>query len=191
MFCSPQCRDEFYNNSASDFYKDKFDIMTVLINKMSKAFGGYSKMKTFSDNVKKGEKSFYDLDFTDADQNDLNVCKAFFMSCRDVADANHRNLTQVFGLNYGKKGYPMNVLILGILMGNFKHNSVLDTKFLEQCRNLKESKLMLDAVCFSTFSDLINSSCVPNIDFVTIGEKIVVYVKRPIKTNEQLFFAYT
>ena len=48
----------------------------------------------------------------------------------------------------------------------------------------------MDAIYIGLFRSLINHSCLPNVTFVSIDNKVVTVIKIPVKAGEQLFCSY-
>jgi SET domain-containing protein len=53
--------------------------------------------------------------------------------------------------------------------------------------NTKPSSNHAQALCFG---GLLNHSCIPNVEVVSVDDKVAYYVVRPIKAGEQLFVSY-
>ncbi|KAG5674455.1 hypothetical protein PVAND_004425 [Polypedilum vanderplanki] len=187
MFCSTNCRDEFYkytNLASNKFYKN-----VLFLNKMINIFGGRENLLQYLDS--NPSSSIFDFDFSDLSHSDymLNLYKCFLSS---------KSVPLVY--DSPENFYPFeeklsrifNEKLLGnaVIITHCKHENEVTAKNREVIKNFQTAMYRAEKPCFSTFRALLNHSCVPNIDLVCINNTVVFYVKKPIKTNEQLFIAY-
>ncbi|KAG5681487.1 hypothetical protein PVAND_010917 [Polypedilum vanderplanki] len=187
MFCSTDCRDEFYKytNFASDiFYKTE-----VFSNRMINIFGGREKLFQYIDS--NPSNSIFDFDFSDSSHPDywLNIYKCFLSSASAplICDCpqNENPLEEKFNRIFNEK-----FLGNAVYVNHQIHKNEVLPKNREAIKMFKTAHSQNEKPCFTTFRALLNHSCVPNIDLVSINNTIVFYVKKPIKANEQLFIAY-
>jgi hypothetical protein len=192
MFCSIECRDEFYK--YADLSPGHINKFAFLLEKIAATFGGQEKLNKFIN--KHSSTSIFDFDFSDPHHPDylLNICKCF-LSAHPSCFAK-----EIEELDWGKKDLDATTdRLLRLLLGNFIGNSISTANVEHKGITYDESKYSirldqmrtsLDKQLFSTFRALLNHSCVPNVDFFCIENTVIFYVKEPIKANEQLFISY-
>jgi hypothetical protein len=192
MFCSTECRDEFYK--CADLSSKEFNILKFLLKKIEIAFGGQKKLNKY---LKKNLScSIFDFDFSDQSHPDYwrNIYKCFF-SAQPLELLN--DWEGWIGNNYDETTKKL----LFHVFRNMMNNSISNFFIEHKSKSFDESKKYLrrhDSVyytldklqSFTTFRALLNHSCVANIACFYLESTAIFYVKTPIKANEQLFINY-
>jgi hypothetical protein len=190
MFCSIECRDEFYK--YADLSSEKFNKFVFLLKKIAATFGGQKKLNKFIN--KHSSTSIFDFDFSDPSQSDylLNIYKCFLSASSSSMGYGEDWLSE----NVDAATKKLITHIAGILIGNSTSRHHSDHKGRTYDENKKylskieRKRNQLTKLCFSTFRAMLNHSCVPSIDFFCVENTAIFYVKEPIKANEQLFISY-
>jgi hypothetical protein len=185
MFCSTECRDEFYKHVDLSS-KETFNKIEFLLKKIEVAFGGQENLNKY---LKKNLScTIFDFDFSDSSHPDywLNIYKCFLSAKPSETDD---DVWQDYDATTRK--------LLNHISGNFtnnlngtlrqQHKGNYFNKSTKQCGEPNESA---STFYFTTFRALLNNSCVPNITSFFIENTTIFYVIQPIKANEQLFVAY-
>jgi hypothetical protein len=190
MFCSADCRTEFYK--YSDFSSEYFDKIAVIVRKMEAALGGRKKLEK---TIREGcDVSFFDLDFnsTSKAEQELNTYKNFLSLKlpRLATFMQHLPLSR-----YDSKFKKIMIRVysvLGVSLLPYRHYMEDCTKFNALMNDiwLQHLHFIYDGMSFSSFGALLNSSCVPNVNMINIGTKMAFYLSRPVKAGEQIFTAY-
>ncbi|KAG5680168.1 hypothetical protein PVAND_009693 [Polypedilum vanderplanki] len=180
MFCSNECRDEFYQHV--DFSSKKYNGLEILLSKIKSAFGGGQKLERFlrAFKIRKFDTSIFDLDYTKATKAEIQLheFKCFLTSSYakkvsirfDRCDSQtKRFLKRLYGIQH------YNMLSYG---GHDERLTTLKERFLKYPPGI---------LVHSAFFSLVNYSCIPNVNFLGNGDKFICFVKRNIKANEQIF----
>jgi hypothetical protein len=192
MFCSTECRDEFYK--YADLSSKQLDKHMFFLKKVEAAFGGQKNLNKY---LKKNLScSIFDFDFSDPSHPDYwrNIYKCFLSAKSSEIEEE--------GWEGGRYS-AITKMLIDHISGNLLVNSSCARRlehegniFDEDMKRSRKSDANTDkmssfhTLSFVTFRALVNSSCVPNLCSLHIENKTILYVKQPIKANEQLFFAY-
>jgi hypothetical protein len=116
----------------------------------------------------------FDFDFSDSSRADhwLNIYRCFFSS-----ESPKKIYTDWPGCERFDR---VTLELMKFTFGKLSRNSIKTFIF-----NFGGAKFG-----FSTLRALLSNSCVPNIDAFSIENKIVFYIKRPVKAGEELTVAY-
>lgn len=165
MFCSTKCRD-MYTPGQMTF--------THVLKTIEDKFGGRGKLLEYLESVPDITQlnySVFDFDWTNPDDPEYGVNQIkCFLSFRNPVDDRHKEVPiQVTG---GDK------LIENLL----RHTFAIITYFMIEVHDKK---------CWQTaFGNLINHSCIGNVQRFVVEGKEIFYATKPIKAGEQLFENY-
>ncbi|KAG5672493.1 hypothetical protein PVAND_002619 [Polypedilum vanderplanki] len=183
MFCSIECRNEFY--SLFNFSSNEFNYLVFSLSKIERAFGGRKQLISFLKNYRREITSFFDDNFLTASKSEiqLNAYKSLLSSSVPVIVPPpffHKNDKTTNDLLHRLA----NLKLCNVVYCLRYDDRVIGTEItLRQMRNRPRSNSV-----FSRFFGLINYKCIANVESACIDNKIVCYVKQPIKANEQLFY---
>jgi hypothetical protein len=189
MFCSTECRDEFYK--YSDLSSGHYNCYNFLLKKIEAAFDGQKKLNKYIDDHSHSSTTIFDFDFSDPSHPNylLNIYKCFL-------SAHHAVLFHDDWVGYDVTTKKL----MNLISSNMTDNPVKVAHLKHEGRVFDDNKKRLrksnnDVVLFkynfNTFHALLNHSCVPNVEYFCIENTAIYYVKKPIKANDQLFIAYT
>lgn len=178
MFCSAKCRDITYERmpklSRLTFKNIEEEDLSKIYADILGNFGSREKLLEFikEEAWETLNCSIFDFDFNDHCHPDygMNLIKCF-MSFRFLP-----------------KSPSAKILKDPIVQGDISL-----AKFLKKAigifynMNTKPASHHALALCFG---NLLNHSCIPNVEAVPIDDKVAYYVTRPIKEGEQLFVSY-
>jgi len=149
-----------------------------MLSEVAYSFGGHEKLDKFINktDLKDLKKTIFDFDL-----------------CNSEDPVHDKNLPMCFLSLSSKKDHSVSDGSCNIYkyVSNKTANHVLSLVPLNLVDNLYFSGRLYDpdndAENISLFRSLINHSCLPNVFFVSIENKIVGFVTKPIKAGEQLF----
>ncbi|KAG5674235.1 hypothetical protein PVAND_004215 [Polypedilum vanderplanki] len=176
MFCSTDCRDEFYE--YADLSLKNFHKGIHFMNKLRKVFGGRENFIQFICN--RQTCSIFDFDFRNINQANclVNIYKCFWSSTQT-----HIPFIDMFQSPFS------NFINYSIHEFHYKNENEVFARSKLPVSNI-EKDIQFEKLCFTIFYALLNHSCLSNIDYVCINNTAIFYVKKPIEKNEQLFVAY-
>ncbi|KAG5683648.1 hypothetical protein PVAND_012919 [Polypedilum vanderplanki] len=180
MFCSEECLNQFHTHAEVNliFKSNEFDSFKHLLSKIEFAFGGREKLKEYLKKPK--DESFFDFDYSrvNSSNQELITYKCLMNS---VSSINCPLKSSLF-CNDDEDTKQLLQKLFKICMCNGINYPCIN--------ELGDNSLIPKAnVVFSKFFGLVNFSCVPNVASLCVDNKIICYVKQPIKANDQLFFA--
>ncbi|KAG5672492.1 hypothetical protein PVAND_002618 [Polypedilum vanderplanki] len=183
MFCSIECRNEFY--SLFNFSSNEFNYLVFSLSKIERAFGGKKELEKYLQQNSHDSSSFFDINFKTASKSEiqLNTYKSLLSSSVPLMKS------RVSFHRYDEKTNELLQKLYDIKFCNDVNCPRYDERVADSdmlVRQLK-SRFKVNSV-FSRFFGLINYKCVANVESVCVDNKIVCYVKLPIKANEQLFY---
>jgi hypothetical protein len=168
MFCTPDCREEFYSNAS--YAQSILGLYDASSGKMIRTFTGCAPL--FFLGIE--ETSLFDINYKTISQTDLKAHIYKIFSAYYISNGSFSNLEAFSGL---------------VLCHSFYPEFLFNTTSIYMAGTFLV-KTVVDGSLFSTFYLLINSSCAPNMDYVIIGDKIVFFIRRAVKANKQLFCGY-
>lgn len=177
MFCSTNCMDKFYSKSIEMEIALNYDMK--MLSEVAYPFGGHEKLDKFINktDLKDLKKTIFDFDFSNLEAPEYD-----------------KNLTMCFLSLSSKKDHSVNNGSCNIYkyVSNKTANHILSLPSLNLAENMYHCG-KLDSqgnASISLFRALINHSCLPNVFFISIENKIVGFVTKKIKAGEQLFCCY-
>lgn len=172
MFCSAKCRAVVAWKGQEDMTMMLADAEPAVLARLFKeAYVAADCERTIIDRMHRDEnrQTIFDFDFSK-------------MNTEQKAE---RQLKCLFGLKTDKM-LAESPFFAHYLMGVASLNAIGMSFTYVHCRKQNGE----DAMTIGLFGALLNHSCDPNIHRVTLEDKIVFYVAKPIKSGEQLFICY-
>jgi hypothetical protein len=179
MFCSTDCREDYYSKTIDMTFAMEDDMK--LLSEVAVPFGGYKELDDFIINkdLKELNKTIFDYDLSDPEDPDyrkkLMMC-FLSLQARDGHEVEEATC-EIFNFVSKKTA----TYLMSLQISNSKEHY-----YQEEYLGLSRS----DGVYVSLFRSLINHSCLKNVNFISIGNKNVAVVIRPIKAGEQIFDSY-
>jgi tetratricopeptide (TPR) repeat protein len=177
MFCSTDCQEDLYSKSIN--YMQAMEDDMKILSEVAVPFGGYKELDDFikKKDLKDLKKTIFDYDLSDPEDPDY---RKKLMLCFLSLQARHgfkvpEATCEIF--KYVSKKTAR--LILNLQISNMKKVSYREMKYLYH-----------DGTQVSLFQSLVNHSCDNNVNFISIDNKNVAFVIRPIKAGEQVFDSY-
>ncbi|KAL7037594.1 hypothetical protein ACKWTF_009293 [Chironomus riparius] len=179
MFCSTDCMDNFYSKNIEMDLSRHDDIRMLSI--VSYPFGGYEELDDFvyKADLKDLTKTIFDFDLSNSEdpEYEKNLAMCFLSLSSKKQHVVNDDSCSIFKYVSNKTANH--------LLSLFPLNAVEDFSSSGRTEiNINDNRKI------SLFRSLINHSCLPNVFFVTIQNKIVGFVVKPIKAGEQLFRCY-
>jgi hypothetical protein len=183
MFCSVECREEFYK--YADFTDAEFDRMEMLKKKIEAKFGGSEKYEAYL--LEDKNESLFDFDFSDNDNYQLNIFKCLLSARREKLNTDDDQPKEE---DDATTAPDSSTSISDIFLDNAKAYTHVNIDGFYGNKIVSLKKPTVDGAFFSSFLASLSQSCAPNLDFFCIENMIVVYVKRPIHAyKDQLSIA--
>lgn len=180
MFCSSECLNEFHTHAVANsvFKSGEFDSFKHLLSKIEAAFGGREKLEKYL--KEPSDTSLFDFDYTEISSTEMELI-TYKCLLKSAATINCPLNPSLFR-NYDEDTKQLLLKIFKICLCNGINFPVAN-----EHKDISSSPK--SNVVFSKFFGLLNFSCVPNVASVCVDNKVICYVKRPIKANDQLFYA--
>lgn len=175
MFCSPDCREDFYSLSDEKELLTQQDMK--ILSKLAFSFGGYKMLDEYIKNASENDlkKTIFDfyLNNKDDPEYDLSLAICFL------------SLTSIFknSMNDDLIYYFASKKTANHILGIMNINSIA-------CCTGNMKNPTYEVSRMSLFRCLINHNCVSNVSTIFVDNKEVTIVIRPIKAGEQLVYSY-
>lgn len=196
MFCSLDCRDRTYKKVGENLdwmiSNDAEFKIEKLVCDVEEAFGGRDKLVKFlkENDIRSMKNTFFDFDLSDP--SDPNY-KQNSIKC--ILSLNHKPLLSVLPTPQNvttkartiAKGNQLIEKFVNHLIGVF-HRNASPRAYVKRGDGLSERNI--EGRTVFVFKQLLNHSCMPNIDKIGGGIDWYYYATMPIKAGEQLFLDY-
>lgn len=184
MFCSKECNEKAALLHLTDGFaencSEKFKNLLKMLLEAYRVAGGTAKML---ESIKEG-KTIFDFDFSNPDD------PSYEMYLLIALNGLWRDESQEIDGNDLKE-------LLNVAMVNAKPKTAEERKKL---KDFIKHQYQIYAANFEVFAGshggifllkpLLSHSCIPNVDRVKLGNKLVLYVSRPIKAGSQILNCY-
>lgn len=181
MFCSEDCKEQLYSK-ASNIDKD-ISIMIPddgrMYTELANLVGDKELSRFAKSNPQNLKRTIFDYDFSDP--NDPNRSENQ-VSCFLSLPYKYYSILKV---------NPSHSLLrqthlrsLTDVLGNINARNRLNCSMVD--KNMVEFP---DGAVIGLFTSLIRKCCIGNVSFILVEDKIVTYVKRPIKAGEAICFS--
>lgn len=201
MFCSKNCMDE----ATSTFLQAENDSKVhdikqrMLFEALAICGGSFDKLKQLMEDPELSNKTIFDFDLNDV--NDPNYKYNMLLSINSLAQIgvvkreivkymDRHPALDLFESREEKqiaKAFMIRAFRI-LTVNSFGVEWVIPAKPKDRDQESVNTRLAGDGL--NAFGSLMNHSCIPNVDRVIVENKFVFFVRRPIKSGQQLFTCY-
>jgi SET domain len=182
MFCSEECMDiaTFSFLPVCDQINIDFT-QRVLLQSLSVCGGNFEKLQQLTNDPELSNKTVFDFDFSNPDDPRYNF--HMLVSINSLKKSQLKLMKDMDSF----KQHPVLQLVKTQEQKSIARNFIIH---IRRIRFLNAFSMPGDGSGLFAFSSLLNHSCIPNVSWSIMDNKMVLMVIRPVLVGQQLFITY-